>query len=212
MDLQKQKVYKKVFDIAREELIHSDLHSRCAAAGVSCEGSSAESLITVPFFNEFVTLTVPGFTFKSSKDANVTLVSKIILLHYLNKASGAGLGGEPIPYEDIPSLRHYFPVYEKRVLKPLQAAFGNDRYAFLDSGISLGGVQREYGDSSFTVHALPRIPVTFILWEGDEEFPPLVRTLFDPTISEYLPLEDIVVISKLAATRILKEARKHYEE
>jgi hypothetical protein len=65
----------------------------------------------------------------------------------------------------------------------------------------------EYGDASFTLHALPRIPITFILWEGDDEFPPLIRTLFDPTIPGYLPLEDIVVISKLASTRILKEAR-----
>lgn len=212
MHLQKQKVYKKVFDIAREEFIRADLRSRCMAAGVSCEGSDAEQLITVPFFNEFITLTLPGFTFKSSKDANVTLVSKIILLHYLNRASGARLRSELIPYEDIPGLRHYFPVYENRVLKPLQAAFGNNRYAFLDAGISLGGVQQEYGDSSFTVYALPRIPVTFVLWEGDDEFPPLVRTLFNQTIPEYLPLEDIVVLSKLAATRILKEARKHYVE
>lgn len=212
MQLPKQKVYKKVFDIAREELLHADLSSRCAAAGVSCESSPAESRITIPFFNEVVTLTVPGFTFKTSNDINITLVSKIILLHYLNKASGIDLGGELIPYEDIPGLRHYFPVYEKRVLKPLQSAFGNDRDAFIEAGISLGGIQQEYGDSSFTVKALPRIPVTFILWEGDEEFPPLVRTLFDPTIPEYLPLEDIVVISKLAATRILKDAQKRYAE
>lgn len=115
-----------------------------------------------------------------------------------------------IPYEDILGLRHYFPVYEKRVLKPLQAAFGNDRYAFLEAGLSLGAIQQEYGDASFTLQALPRIPITFILWEGDTEFPPSVRTLFDPTISGYLPLEDIVVISKLAVTRIIKEARRQH--
>jgi hypothetical protein len=129
------------------------------------------------------------------------------------KASGARLGGELIPYEDIPGLGHYYPVYEKRVLKPLQTAFGSDRYTFLEAGLSLGAKQQEYGDASFTLHALPRTPITFILWEGDEEFPPLVRTLFDPTIPGYLPLEDIVVISKLASTRILKKGRiQHTDE
>ena len=116
----KQKVYKKVFDIAREELLRSDLCSRCKAAGVSYDFSPIQSRIEIPFFKELISLTIPDFTFKSSTDANITLVSKIILLHYLNKASGACLGGELIPYEDIPGLRHYFPVYEKRVLKPLQ--------------------------------------------------------------------------------------------
>jgi hypothetical protein len=208
----KQKVYKKVFDTAREELLRSELHSRCKAAGVSYDFSPIQSRIEIPFFKELISLTIPDFTFKSSTDANITLVSKIILLHYLIKASGTSPIGELIPYEDIPGLRHYFPVFEKRVLKPLQSAFGNDRSAFREAGVSLGGFTQEYGDSSFTVHALPRVPVTFILWEGDEEFPPLVRTLFDPTISEYLPLEDIAVVSKLAATRILKEARKRYAE
>lgn len=210
MHLEKQKIYKKVYDMACEKLIHADIQQRCNAAGVLCEDSSRNLTITVPFFDETIAITIPGFTFKSSKNANVTLVSKIIVLHYLNTSSGAALGGELIPYEDILGLRHYFPVYEKRVLKPLQAAFGNDRYAFLEAGLSLGAIQQEYGDASFTLQALPRIPITFILWEGDTEFPPSVRTLFDPTISGYLPLEDIVVISKLAVTRIIKEARRQH--
>lgn len=210
MQVTKQKVYKKVYDMACEELLRSDVQERCEAAGILCQGTSRDPTITIPFFDEIITFSMPGFIFKSSKDANVTLVSKIILLHYLVSASGTKPGGELIPYEDITGLRHYFPVYEKRVLKPLQTAFGTDRDAFLEAGLSLGAIQQEYGDASFTLQVLPRIPITFILWEGDAEFPPLLRTLFDPTISGYLPLEDIVVVSKLAATRILKEARlKH---
>jgi hypothetical protein len=213
MQLTKQKIYKKVYDMACEELLRADLEVRCRAAGVVCEGSSRALKAEIRFFDEIVTVTIPGFFFKSSKDSNVTLVSKIVLLHYLSQSSGADLGGEQIPYADIPGLRHYAPVYEKRVLKPIQAAFGNDRYSFLEAGLSLGATRQEYGDASFTLRALPRIPITFILWEGDSEFPPLVKTLFDPTIPLYLPLEDIVVLTKLAATRLLKQARlQHADE
>ena len=213
MQLPKQKVYKKVYDYACESLLHADLRNRCEAAGVPCDTSIDNTRIGIPFFDETITLTVPGFTFKSSKYASVNLVSKIIILHYLNKASGTNLGKELIPHEDIPGLRHYAPIYEKRVLKPLQTAFGSDRYAFLEAGLSLGGIRQEYGDASFTLQPLPRIPITFILWEGDVEFPPAVKTLFDPTIPSYLPLEDIVVLSRLAAIRILKKARlQHTDE
>jgi hypothetical protein len=212
MQLQKQKIYKKVFDMAREELRHSDLQSRCDAAGASCYATLDESRVEIPFFERTITLRLPAFSFSSSKNENITLVSRIIILHYLNKASGAKLGGDLIPYEDIPGLRHYFPVYEKRVLKPLQGAFGNDLHAFLEAGLSLGAVKQGYGDTSFTLYALPRVPITFILWGGDEEFPPRARTLFDRTVTEYLPLEDIAVVSKLATTRILKEARLHLAE
>jgi hypothetical protein len=39
-----------------------------------------------------------------------------------------------------------------------------------------------------------------------------MKVLFDRSIHTCLPLEDIVVISKMAATRIIKQARKEYTE
>jgi hypothetical protein len=39
-----------------------------------------------------------------------------------------------------------------------------------------------------------------------------MKVLFDRSIPTYLPLEDIVVVSKMAATRILKQARKTAQE
>ena len=92
------------------------------------------------------------------------------------------------------------------------SAFGFARDAFLEAGLSLGGQKEEYGDASFTVRAFPRVPITFILWEGDPDFPPSVKVLFDRSVKSYLPLEDIVVVSKMAATRVIKEARKEYTE
>lgn len=207
MVLTKQKVYKKVYDTACSDLKSSDQEERFVAAGFTYTKTETGFVADMRYFDEIIRLTVPDFTFKSSKGVNITLVARIVLLHYILKASGVLLGGEKIPYEDIQGLRHYYPIFERRVLKPLQSAFGYNRQVFLDAGIALGGQKEEYGDGSFTLHALPRVPITFILWEGNEEFPPSVRTLFDPSITGYLPLEDIVVISKLAATRILKEAR-----
>jgi hypothetical protein len=137
-------------------------------------------------------------------------VTKILLLHYINHASGIPLSGEKVAYGDIPACMHYESVFTKRVLKPIQSAFGYDRYTFLEAGLALNGKEETYGDASFTLFAFPKVPITFIIWEGDEEFPPSAKALFDPSITGYLPLEDIVVIAKLAAARILKTARKQH--
>jgi hypothetical protein len=209
MQLQKQKVYKKVFELACDELLGLELAVQARNADVAYRGGR-EGTIEVPYFDETLSIHLPKFSFTSSKAASVSLVSKIIALHYMIRASGEPLGGDQISYEDIPGARHYLPVFETRVAKPLSTAFGYNRDAFLEAGIALGGKAGEYGDASFTLPAFPRIPLTFILWEGDEEFPPLVRTLFDPSVSGYLPLEDIVVLSKLAASRIIKAARVKY--
>ena len=210
MELRKQKIYKSVYEMACKELLRSDREAQFANAGIVFETRQKGYRVDVPYFDETISLELPEFSFKSSKEANVTLVTKIIILHYINTAGGASLGADKIPYEDIPGLAGYLPVFERKAAKPLVATFGFDRHAFLDAGLSLGGEREDYGDASFTLHALPRVPITFILWEGDEEFPPSIKILFDRSIAGYLPLEDISVISKLASTRIVKEARLKY--
>ncbi len=211
MELKKQKVYKTVFELACDDLVNSDYEDKCARAGLRCTTPQGQApLIAVPYFDETITMDLGRFSFHSSKGSNVTLVTKILLLHYINHASGIPFSGEKVAYGDIPACMHYEPVFAKRVLKPLQSAFGYDRYTFLEAGLALNGKEESYGDVSFTIFAFPKVPITFIIWEGDEEFPPSAKALFDPSITGYLPLEDIVVISKLAAARVLKAARKQH--
>ena len=212
MELKRQKTYKGVFDRARDELMGSAMEEKFFLAGLRHEKAGDGLQVYVPYFDETITLTIPAFTFSSSRGANVTLVTKIIILHYINNASGIPLTGDKVAYGDIPACMHYDPVFEKRVLKPLVRAFGYDKHAFLDAGRGLGAKEEDFGDASLTLFAFPKIPVTFILWEGDGEFPPSARALFDPSVTGYLPLEDIVVISKLAAGRILKTAMKKFTE
>jgi len=210
MPLEKQKTYKKVFDLACEELRASDLTATFRHAHVEYTTDDGRYEIDVPFFEEHIIIQIPGFSFRSSAGSNVTLATKILILHYLLKASGEPLRQDKIPYEDVPGCRPYLPVFERRVVHPLLSAFGYNRDQFRSAGESLGAVAESFGDVSFTLNALPMIPLTFILWEGDQEFPPSLKVLFDPSIDTYLPLEDITVLSKLAAVRITKAARKAY--
>ncbi len=212
MALEKQKTYKKVFDLACEELRNSDLAERLRNASVAYTMENGQCTAECIFFEETVILEIPRFAFRSAQGSNVTLATKILILHYLLKASGQPLGQEKTPYEDIPGCRPYLPVFERRVVRPLMSAFGFDRDLFRSAGATLGGAPESFGDVSFTLHALPMVPLTFILWEGDQEFSPSLRILFDPSIDTYLPLEDITVLSKLAAVRIIKAARKTYLE
>ena len=210
--LEKQKTYKKVFDLACEQVRMSDLDDRLHKASVAYTVDQGQYLVECPFFDEPIVIEIPRFSFRSKQGSNITLATKILILYYLLNASGRPLGGEMTPYEDIPGCRPYLPVFERRVARPLVSAFGFDRDLFRTAGEALGAAQESFGDASFTLHALPMVPLTFILWEGDQEFPPSLKILFDPSIDEYLPLEDITVISKLAAVRIIKAARKSYQE
>lgn len=211
--LEKQKTYKRVFDLACEEFRAADVEDRLRKANVQYRAEEGQYLVECPFFDETILVAIPRCDFHSKSGSNITLVTKIMILHYLLRASGDPVGREEkIPYDDVPGCRSYLSVFERRTVKPLIAAFGYNRDAFREAGQALGATEEAYGDASFTINAFPMVPITFILWIGDEEFPPLVKILFDPSIDSYLPLEDITVVSKLAALRILKAARKAYTE
>lgn len=215
MELVRQKAYRKTFDLACSRLAGLPLEERLRAAGVPFSAQRDAILARVRFFDEDIELTLPECRFESRRGSNVNLVTKIVVLHYLITASGDPVTGpgdasDLIPYEDIPGCRAYAPVFERRVTRPLLSAFGFARDPFVEAGTKLGGQREDFGDASFTLRALPRVPITFILWEGDQDFPPSMKVLFDRNIAACLPLEDIVVISKMAGTRITRQARMEY--
>ncbi len=48
------------------------------------------------------------------------------------------------------------------------------------------GAQREHGDFSFEVYPLPNVPISLVLWRGDEEMPDSGTLLFDRSAPHYL--------------------------
>jgi hypothetical protein len=73
----------------------------------------------------------------------------------------------------------------------LEELYGKDPAAFLTAGRKLGGSEILYGDKGLALAVFPKVPLAYVLWKGDEEFPPKVGVLFDSTIQSHLPLDII---------------------
>ncbi len=67
----------------------------------------------------------------------------------------------------------------------------------------MGGEEATFGDVSFSLKILPRVAMTFVLWKGDEEFPPAIQILFDRVVDRYLSLEDVVVLGEMTSRRLI---------
>ena len=79
-------------------------------------------------------------------------------------------------------------------------AYRDREPALVEAVRRLGGGPADFGDVSGVVPALPRVSVMAVLWRGDDEFPAPGTMLFDSTVVEYLPMEDIVVLAGMVAT------------
>ena len=207
MELSKQKNYQQTFDLACSTVRRMDLEERAIKAAGNYEKGEDGERITVPFFLEPHTIQFPRIEFYSPSKKTVSLVTRILLLHYLIRADGYPLTGKWAAYKDIPGGFLYAGVFARRVTEPLQRRFGKSARLFRETGIGYGGESVEVGDASFNLYAFPRVPLQYVLWEGDEEFPPSLQLLFDASADHYLALEDMVVLGQVTAGRLINRSK-----
>ena len=208
-DLKKQKYYRQAFDLACQQMRARDPRERAEKSGAHFEAgpTGKEGRISLSLFNARYVIDFPDLRISSGEKKAVSLVTKIILLHFLIKADGRPLSGQLVPYKEIPGGMVYAGVFARRAVEPLIPVFGQSPGRLLEAGFRLGGRKAEYGDVSLELMALPRIPMTYILWEGDEEFPATAQLLFDRAVEGYLSLEDIVVVGEMATKRLIALGR-----
>ena len=127
-------------------------------------------------------------------EGEVSEREKIIILHYLTLGKGSPVTGKLIDFREVPGGNMYYSVFEARVYQPFLAFFGKKLPLLAKAAAPLGGERIDLGDSAFKFTVLPKIPINFIMHKGDEEFPPACKVLFDSSIRDYLPTEDIAIV------------------
>ncbi len=137
-------------------------------------------------------------------DKEVSSREKIIILHYLNRSKGTPLSDKLIDFREIPGGNLYYSVFENRVHKPFLKVFGKRPSLLLEASFTLKGTKTDFGDSSVRILVFPKVPITFIIYRGDEEFPPACKVLFDSSIGDYLTTEDIVFVCEDAVGKLIK--------
>jgi hypothetical protein len=113
-------------------------------------------------------------------------------------AKEIALSGRLIKPENIRGGEFFFQGSHMLPLGQLAGKNTNDKEGFITRGKELSGRLLEYGDASFEILPLPRIPVTLILWLSDEEFPARMDILFDSTCEIQVPLDIIWSIAMMS--------------
>ncbi len=118
----------------------------------------------------------------------------LLLLAYLVDLKEREPVGRWISEKEIPGGSLFFTGPHALPLDPIAAAYGEAPAAFASRAAELGGRRLEYGDASAAFDALFRIPVAFVLWEADDEFPAQATVMFDETISTHLPVDVVLAL------------------
>ncbi len=203
--------YRLAYKLACEQLARiEDIEQRCRKSDARCQVIDSKRVIILEYLNQSYQVTFPDIevSLRDSQE-EVPLRDKILILHYLTQAKGTPISNKTIAYKELPEGASYFPTFSKRAIQPLVTHFGQEPHRLLDAARILGGHEADYGDVSVTINAFSRVPITLVLWRGNEEFPCDGNILFDSTISDYLPTEDINVLCEAIAWRLVKRHKQH---
>jgi hypothetical protein len=85
--------------------------------------------------------------------------------------------------------------------------FGEAPEALLSVAKEVDGEPLNVGDVGVKIQVFPSVPLALVLWRGDAEFPAEGSILFDATVSEYLPVEDIVILAETVVWKLIKAKR-----
>jgi len=98
----------------------------------------------------------------------------------------------------------YCNVMVGRAKSLLQDVFGSRSEMLVKCAMLLGGseINFGYGDHSVIIDPLPLIRFTIVLSEEDSEFPASAQIFFDESITRYLELEQVGMLSILTANRV----------
>jgi len=196
--------YELAYRLAREQLAEiKDIEQQCRKS--SAQYIDSKKALIVRYLNQSYLITLPDVEISlMSKEENVPIRDKILILHYLTLAKGTPLSNKAITYKELPEGVNYFPTFYKRAIKPLVNHFGNEPHRLLDVARILDGHEADYGDAAVTINAFSRVPITLVLWKGDDELTPEGNIMFDSTISDYLSTEDINVLCETIAWKLVK--------
>lgn len=142
-----------------------------------------------------------------NKEEEVTTTVKVLLLHYLINSESKPLSGNLISFKEIKGGGAiYYQTFQKRAIQPLIKTFGKDPARLYNAGAKLEGATEKFGSASVTLKIFPLVPVTYVVWQGDDELPANATILFDDSVTSYLPGEDIVLAASFGTYELMKYA------
>ncbi len=204
-ELPKQDNYEQALKIGLEIFSRKDPGRTAEKAGATFEGRS----VIVPHLNRKIVLDVDTQRFsivETGEEAAIWLA--ILTVHYLNNASGMQPTGNLRHFREFKEGHFYEPAFNRRTRDVLISVFGNDPDLLLGAGRKLHGRIIQTGDAAVELAYFPCLPITCIVWRGDDEFPAEASVLFDETANNFFSAEDMAVAGQMAVLELVKACRE----
>jgi hypothetical protein len=188
------------------QTIYQDLDPLDIARRCNLEYSSEQSCFSLRLLGTEYRIPHPVFAMVDSGGNEAgSPYEKILIMHYLCEGKFFPARGKQLSYSEIPWGAVYMPAFEGRCLRRSAFTFGKNIPGFkqmIENSKHLRAEPQSTGDVSYRFEFINGLYLTFILWQGDEEFPPAAQMLFDDNFPFAFTAEDTAVVGEIVIGRL----------
>lgn len=120
--------------------------------------------------------------------------AKILVVRFLLEGAAAVSTGKFLTYREVPWGEVYYRQFNGRCMMRLAFSYGNKQEQFKAACETMGAEPMKAADTAYQFEIFPGYQVQFLLWAGDDEFPPSSQILFSDNFTAAFHAEDLVVV------------------
>ncbi len=133
-------------------------------------------------------------------------LEQLCILAYLINCKPIDLAGKLIKPQALPGGEFFFRGSHSLPFEQLTQAFGDKPQLLYKAGQTIGAKKCDIADACIELAVLPKVPLTLVIWAGDDEFEPRSSILFDKTAAEQMPLDALMAAVNIAVKAVINAA------
>ncbi len=163
--------------------------------------------VEIAFLSSWFVLDLVPYHVRAAHEHLDTLPMRVLVLsHLLTAAENQGTAVRVMgQWIDCRSLQHGAVMgahFSRSTTDSLALFFQRRREERISKALQWGGKPHDLGDTAFHFEFFPRLPVVLVHWEGDEEFRPYSKVLFDVSASNYMTTHGLVALTDFLIHRL----------
>ena len=132
----------------------------------------------------------------------LTNAERILFLRYLLGGQAAAAAGKFLAYQEFPWGEVYLQQFTGRCIKRYAFSYGGRPEALEKIMEKMPAQRIPRSDQGWQVELMPGLEIQFLLWLGDEEFPPNAQILFSDNFQYAFTAEDLANIGDIVMNRM----------
>ncbi len=119
--------------------------------------------------------------------------ARILVMRFLLEGCSSLTSGKFLTFRQVPTGEVYDRQFNGRCVTRLARTYGNCLDVFSLAMERLGALRIKAADSGYEIELMDGYLIRFLLWAGDDEFPPSAQILFSDNFVSSFRAEDLVV-------------------